>query len=237
MVSLIPSPNRLLVEGATEKRLIPELIKQQGVQWERQDGTHAVDITSYGGIDNMLAPGEFETALKTSSLEALGVLFDSDGLHGEQKDRWSAMRKRCFEVGFELPEVPLAGGFIIHQKALRFGVWMMPDNVDAGMLETFLLRLILNSSDPLFQHASGSVEKASELGAPYRLPHKHKALIHTWLSWQDAPGAQLHEAVKFKLLDSRAPSAKSFVRWFRELFNCEGIFPPRSQRAELAPVW
>jgi hypothetical protein len=49
--------------------------------------------------------------------------------------------------------------------------------------------------------------------------HRDKARIHTWLSWQDTPGAQLHEAVKFHLLNANSQNANAFVSWFRTLFE------------------
>jgi len=220
MTTIIPSRNLLLVEGATEKRLIPEIMEQRGVPWIQDDRTFAVHIVSYGGISNMLAPGELETAIKTSRLEALGIIFDADGLHEDGNLRWASMRHRCAEIGIDLPASPPINGFLgVTSQGTRVGAWMMPDNTDRGMLETFLLRLIPNEQDPLYKHASESVAKAKELGAPFRAVHQHKAIIHSWLSWQDAPGAQLHEAVKFRLLDAESKSADIFAQWFRQLFQ------------------
>ena len=220
MTTILPSPNLLLVEGATEKRLIPELMEQRGVNWIRQDRSFAVNIVSYGGISNMLAAGELETATKTSRLEALGIIFDADGLHEDGRLRWASMKQRCLDIGVDLPATPSVGGFLGQTNAgQRFGVWMMPDNTERGMLETFLIRLIPNDQDPLYKHAKDSAEQARRLNAPFRSVHKHKAVIHSWLSWQDAPGAQLHEAVKFKMLKSESDHADDFARWFRTLFQ------------------
>jgi hypothetical protein len=220
MKTIIPSANLLLVEGATEKRLIPELMEHRGVSWIRDDQTFAVQIVHYGGISNMLAPGELETAAKTSRLEALGIIFDADGLHDDGTTRWASMRRRCADVGVDLPTTPPSDGYIGQTSAgTHFGVWMMPDNTDRGMLETFLLRLIPSEQDPLYAHALESVTKAKGLNAPFRVVHEHKAIIHSWLSWQDAPGAQLHEAVKFRLLDPNSTNADSFCRWFRQLYS------------------
>ncbi len=220
MRSIIPSPNLLLVEGATEKRLVPELMEQRGVTWVRADRSFAVQIVDYNGISNMLAEGELETAIKTSRLEAMGIVFDADGLHEDGPSRWNSVRQRCSAIGVQLPPDPPAAGVIdLNPDGIRFGVWMMPDNSSRGMLETFLLNLVPSPQHPLYEHAVSSVQIAQEIGAPFRSVHKHKATIHSWLAWQDQPGAQLHEAVKFRLLDSRSSSADGFVEWFRRLFR------------------
>ena len=54
--------------------------------------------------------------------------------------------------------------------------------------------------------------------------HKTKAVIHTWLAWQDEPGPQLHEAVKHRVLDPKKPESRAFVDWFRRLF---GVYLPK----------
>ena len=217
---LPPNPNILIVEGAVEKRLIPELIELRGVPWEQEKGRYAVQIKNYDGISKILAPGEIETALKCSGLKALGIIFDADGLHSDKDYRWTSMVGRCNDMGITLPDIPPVGGIkLILPSGVRFGIWMMPDNIRRGMLETFLIELVPNQDDPVFKHAVFAMKRARELGAPFREVHQDKALIHTWLSWQDAPGPQLHEAIKFKVLNSQSGKANAFVEWFRELFE------------------
>lgn len=210
--------NMLLVEGATEKRLIPHLMEHRGVSWQDEDGRYIVSITEYGGLENMIAAGEIETALKSSGLESLGIIFDADGLHGK-KLRWPELRKRCEDVGCHPPENLSPDGFITTlPTGIRFGVWMMPNNTDAGMLETFLQSLVPDQSSPIYLHAKEATQHATALGAPFKAVHCDKALIHTWLAWQDPPGCQLHDAVKFKILDPNSDQALPFERWFRSLF-------------------
>jgi hypothetical protein len=43
--------------------------------------------------------------------------------------------------------------------------------------------------------------------------------MHTWLAWQEPPGARLHEAVRNHALDPRAPLARSFVDWMKRLYD------------------
>ena len=219
-MSAIDPKKVLLVEGKTEKRLIPELMEQRGVTWVLGPKKHAVDIREADGP--VTEPGWIETHLKETALAALGVVFDADGMDGRQDHRWAEMQNRCSIMGIALPDPPPAGGFFtVLPNGIRFGVWMMPNNQPPGMLETFLLALLkpeeMNGS--LFQHAKASVTRAKEFGAPFKAVHHDKALVHTWLAWQDQPGAQLHDAIKFKILDAASPSADGFVGWFKNLFQ------------------
>ena len=217
----IVSKKVLLVEGNTEKRLIPYLMEQRDVNWEGgPGGSHVVRIDVAGGP--VTAPNFIGTQLKESALGALGVVFDADSMDGRTEDRWGQIKRRCGDLGIDLPDEPAPGGYIITlESGVRFGVWMMPDNRPPGMLETFLLSLLSaeEAAGGLFRHAQESLVRARELGALYREVHKDKALVHTWLAWQDQPGAQLHEAIKFRILDANSPNADGFVAWFRGLFE------------------
>lgn len=240
MPAIVPK-KVLLVEGSTEKRLIPELMEQRGVHWVLGPNRYAVRIDVAGGpvtarvtqpspTDGQApetdqedrAPSYVGTYLKESNLGALGVIFDADAMHGRAENRWEQMKGLCRGLGVDLPDDPLPGGYIVTLPGgVRFGVWMMPDNRPPGMLETFLLSLLREEeiAGELYQHARQAVDRAKELGAPYREVHRDKALVHTWLSWQDEPGAQLHMAIKRRILDSDSPNADGFVAWFRGLFE------------------
>jgi hypothetical protein len=100
----------------------------------------------------------------------------------------------------------------------RFGVWIMPDNSSAGSLETFLRHLVPDESEPIWQHALGSVTEAKRLGAQCRDVHDAKANLYTWLAWHNPPGQSPGIALTKKALDPHSPSAASFVQWFRRLY-------------------
>ena len=220
-MAVIAPKKILLVEGNTEKRLVPHLMEQRGVQWEPAPKKYVVDIRVAGGL--VTQPELLQTHLQESSLSILGVIFDADGMNGAPQNRWLAIRDLCASapISIMLPELaPAEGFYTVLPNGIRFGVWMMPNNRPPGMLETFLIGLLKPEeiNGPLLQHARNSIDTARSLNAPFKAVHYDKALIHTWLSWQDEPGAQLHEAVVFKILDSASPHADNFVNWFRELF-------------------
>ncbi|HEY8375848.1 MAG TPA: DUF3226 domain-containing protein, partial [Nannocystis sp.] len=101
----------------------------------------------------------------------------------------------------------------------RFGVWIMPDNTSAGMLETFLKYLLPDGHDALWAHAQQAATRAHDRGAPFKQAHVDKANIYTWLAWQNPPGRQLHDAVKQRILRPDSPHAEPFVAWFCRLFE------------------
>lgn len=211
---------RLLVEGDEDLRVIPELIEQAtGLDWGKSKETRLVDIKPAHGVECLLEPGYIATEYKTARLQALGVVLDADD---DPVGRWRRLRSSSgLPFAGELPE-ELPGAGLVFAPALgaRFGVWLMPDNGQRGMLETFLLTLRPQSSEgSLWQWADEVVEQAQGRGAPFRSTHRDKARCHTFLAWQDPPGRQLHQALKERLLDPRAEGGKAFVAWFRQLYS------------------
>ena len=208
---------KLLVEGDTDKRVIPYLMEANCVEWKRPGGP-AVHIEPYGSVDELLKPGVVEAELRASRLEALGLIVDANG---DASDRWNRIRRLCCHEFDHLPhEIPEGGFKGDHlETRVRFGVWIMPDNRFSGMLEDFLIRLIPEDSRGLYELATECVAKAERSGAPFKAVHRAKAEIYTWLAWQDEPGKQLHQAVHHRVLDPERPGSRPFVDWFRRLFD------------------
>ena len=212
-----PPKRKLLVEGETEKRVNPYLVEANGITWE-EDDRPVVYIQPYDGIENLLTPGVIDAELKASRLEALELLVDANGSAPRQ---WQRIRNRYREI-FSQPlpdDIPDSGLTHIPDEGARFGLWIMPNNRYAGMLEDHLIEMIPPSSGSLFALAQRCVENAKRSGAPFRDAHRAKAEIHTWLAWQDEPGRQLHEAVLHQILEPRSASSQPFIDWFRRLFE------------------
>ena len=207
-------PKKLLVEGDTDRRVVPYLMEANGVDWPADP---PVFIASYNGVSKILKPEVIEAEMKASGLEALGVVVDANG---DAAARWNQVRTWCGSEFAELPDqIPAEGLQTVHSSGPRFGVWIMPDNRFTGMLEDFLVRLIPDDSRGLYELAQRCVGEASGNGAPFRAVHRTKAEIHTWLAWQDEPAPQLHEAVARQVLKPTRPESHSFASWFRILFQ------------------
>ena len=209
-------PRKLLVEGETDKRVLPYLMEANGVMWPDPPAS-PVFIEPYGSVDEILKPEVIALEIGASGLEALGVVVDANGDAGA---RWDDVRTWCSVEFADLPEqIPAAGLELVHSGGSRFGVWIMPDNRLTGMLEDSLVRLIPDDSRRLYELATNSVADAKRNGAPFRDVHVRKAEIHTWLAWQDPPDLRLHEAVEQTVLDPARAESRTFVNWFRSLFD------------------
>ncbi len=207
-------PRRLLVEGVTDKSVIPYLMEENGVLWPSPN--FPVNIDELGSVDEVLKPGVLEAYLNTTG-EALGLVVDANG---DAAARWDQLRAICNSEFVDVPQqIPSEGLQIVHSSGSRFGVWIMPDNEFAGMLEDLLVRLIPDDSRGLFTLARNCVAEARSERAPFRDVHERKAEVYTWLAWQDPPGLRLHEAVKHRVLDPTRPESRPFVNWFKSLFR------------------
>ena len=212
----------LMVEGVTEKYLIPYLMEANGVRWGN-DKDRPVEIKSYDGYQNIVKPDVIATILQQSSpsLTALGIIIDADN---NPRDRWVSIRNICQKSIPDLPTNLPENGLIcdvtnINNDKAKFGIWMMPDNQMCGMLETFLAYMIPNEAETLWQFAQSSVEQAKTKGAKFTEFQIDKANIYTWLAWQNPPEMQLNQAVKETVLDPTHPNAQKFVTWFKDLYE------------------
>lgn len=228
---------KLVVEGDADKRIIPQLIAANGIQWEikvpEKKKGFVVEIMQSGGYKNITSDF-IETEIQTLKIQALkrsspvkvqsilGIIVDADY---SAQQRWQSIRDRCSETrvlsNIDWPEHIPPEGFVKQvEPNLRLGIWIMPDNQAEGMIETFLAYLVPGEeTDPLWRYTQEAVKTAQDLNAPFKEKHIDKAKIHTWLAWQDEPGQQLHGAVQQKILDPKHPRSKPFVDWFRRLYD------------------
>lgn len=214
------NPYRLLVEGAEDKRVIPELVEKHGITWEPSPKQYYVEIEDCGGIDNILKDSFILTRFKRSDLQSLGIIIDADGLSDNHPTRVPDILAQCKKIIPDFEWALNANGIVAtDQSGKRLGLWVMPDNTNPGMLENLLLSLPPANQMALVEHAQAATRSAkADHNAPYSAVHEHKAIIHTWLAWQNPPGRQLHQAIQENLLQPHSPIADAFVDWFRRLF-------------------
>lgn len=208
---------KLLVEGDEDMRVIPQLVEKNGIVWGEKKEDWIVTVEPSDGIHELLRPRYIETELKASGLDALGILVDADE---DCAARWAQIKRHCDPTFPILPEIfPLEGLVLENENGLRLGVWIMPDNHSSGMLETFLNSLIPQDGQQLLDYARQSLVNSRQYDAPWKETHADKALVHTWLAWQDPPGCQLHTAIIANQLQPNTESAKAFMSWFRKLYG------------------
>ena len=200
----------LLVEGTDDEHVIMHICGNRGVQ-------HLDEIAPQGGVERLL--DSFPVRLKESDLGVLGIVLDADT---DLQGRWGSLRHRLVQAGYTgVPELPAPDGTILpappNTLLPRFGVWLMPDNQSKGVLEDFL-RFLVPTGSPLFEHVKSSVASIPEGERRFSQLAEPKALIHTWLAWQQEPGKPLGTAITAKFLDANVAQVDVLVAWLKELF-------------------
>ncbi len=213
---MAPNKKRLIVEGQDDLYSIVGLMEHH-IPWGNKKVDWPVEIKAAGSAPEMLVEGYIATELTASGVENIGIVIDANG---HFQARWDAIRKECIDAFPEMPVgLPSDGLVLENADKKRIGVWIMPNNVAIGMMETFLSYLVRDEHEFIWKMAKGIVVEVMKNGAPVRECHLDKANIHTWLAWQDPPGEVLGNALKQRILDPHSPHAAAFVAWFRKLFQ------------------
>lgn len=217
---LRPDVARLFVEGSDDGAVVTELVRKRlnvDLTRERKGNDYFIHAPSgAGGVDQVMQ--RLQVAIeKSSSLRRIGAVIDRDSLDGKA-DNWTRVRDLLSGLGIAVPEQPASTGFVADTSdGRRVGVWLMPDNVSPGDLESMLE--LLAPARPDWEWSLAATSRARELGATFRDVHARKARIHTWLAWQDAPGMPYGIALKAEHLDDAGnQTVKAFLDWFTALY-------------------
>lgn len=203
----------LLVEGHDDEHVLKHVCGTRGVQ--KLD-----EIKSLGGVEQLLE--SFPVRLKESDIEVLGVVVDADT---DLSARWQSLRDPLRNAGYQnVPEHPARTGTILpppdNAVLPRVGIWIMPDNQTRGILEDFM-RFLVPEGSRLFDHVKSSVTAIPEGERRFNQRAEPKAIIHTWLAWQEEPGKPLGTAITARYLDPGVAQVDDLVFWLTQLF-----FPP-----------
>jgi hypothetical protein len=200
----------LLVEGKNDQHVIWALCEQYHIP-----ETFDVIVPGAGGLEAVLA--DLPARIDESDLRALGIVLDADENIQAPCNR---LYIRFQEIGYDMPTQPVAEGFItLPPDRPPIGVWLMPDNQLPGMLEDFVSALI-PPKDRLKPIADKTLQAIEKKGLNrYKLSHRPKALIHTWLAWQENPGMPLGQAITAQGLQHNQALAQCFVAWLQRLFS------------------
>jgi hypothetical protein len=204
----------LLVEGKDDEHVLKHICGNR-------NGPRLDLVLSHDGVANLLE--SVPVRLKASQEnDIVGVVVDADDDVG---GRWQSLRNRIIEVGYSgVPEIPSVDGTILDPptgKLLpRLGIWIMPDNQTKGVLEDFLKFLIPDGS-VLFDHVRSSIDNIPAAERRFSQLAEPKAVIHTWLAWQEEPGKPMGTAITARFLDPRVPQVDVLVGWLNRLFFTE----------------
>lgn len=218
----MPQENLLIVEDSDLKYAIAELMKAHVADWGTNERSWKVIIKNTDGVDDALDHETLFNYMKAGGLKVLGLTVDADD---KAAARWQRIRNFCQKCGATAPDDCPNDGFIVDRIIgesgieVKFGAWIMPNNIGRGMIEDFCYALIPDGNDALLEHAETVVSKAAEIGAPFIPQHRVKAELHTWLAWQSPPGQSLGRAIANKTFLPDHGAAKPFVSWFRRLYD------------------
>lgn len=207
----MPAKKILLVEGNDDEHVLKAVCG-------RRNGPYLDEIKAHGGVDRLLE--SLPVRLKASADgEIVGVVIDADT---DLNARWKSLQDRLNEVGYQgVPENPLPDGTILDPpigKLLpRVGIWIMPDNRNKGILEDFL-RFLVPAESILFKHVQSSVAAIPEGEQRFSQLAEPKALIHTWLAWQEEPGRPMGMAITARFLDPDVTQVDVLVSWLNRLY-------------------
>lgn len=199
--------DKLLVEGADDQHVVWAICKQFQVK-------ETFDVVDLEGIDNLMA--DISVRPKQADLSCLGIIVDADT---DVKERWNQLRNEHTESGYNIPDEPTPSGTIIATEGLpKVGIWLMPDNQNPGMLEDFIRQLIVSDDDCLAFAEEALQKLENQSLARYKPAHRSKALIHTWLAWQEDPGTPMGWAITKHYLTTDLALCQRFVDWLNRLF-------------------
>lgn len=201
---------KLLVEGKDDENVLKHICGTRDVG-------HLDEVKPLNSVDNLLET--LPTELRGSDLEAVGVVIDADT---DVNSRWQSIRDQVISVGYQgVPVQPVADGTILDPPEgtllPKVGIWIMPDNRTDGILEDFLRFLVRRPND-LFDHVETSVAAIPQEHQLFKDLDEIKAIIHTWLAWQEDPGKPYGTAITAGFLDPNVAEVDTLVSWLKRLF-------------------
>lgn len=158
--------------------------------------------------------------LADGQITRLAVIVDADSVEngGGYERAINRVGSIVAPYGFT-PAAHTAGGIVFqHDDGLAdFGLWVMPNNADEGMLEDWIKQSIHPDEQGLFAHAA-TVVAALPQPPKFKPIHLSKAEVATWLAWQKQPGHGTYRAVEDGLIDINGIYYQTLIAWLGHVF-------------------
>lgn len=200
----------LLVEGVDDCHVVMALCQAHQV-------SEGFGIYECGSDYKVLQ--RLSTLIKRSEPpQIIGIMLDVDSNKHTLASRWQGIKDKLREHDYDFPANPDINGTIVSEieDKPKLGFWFMPNNQDCGMLEDFCAELAEPSSLAFAQECVAKA-RSQEL-TTFKEVHTIKAVIHTYLAWQDEPGYPLGKAISSQALRSNNDIATKFTDWLNDLF-------------------
>jgi len=213
----------LLVEGVNDSHAVFQLM------WLIYAADPVFGIHECGNDDKVLDSLAARVVSTRRKQKVLGLILDADieGVAPEEVVK-ARLQQLAARVGtyYPLPAAFPEGGLILDPLASRpeadrlpkLGVWLMPNNKAWGMFEDLLMHSL---SDHVAGYTARVVQQAQNDGvAKFRDAHLSKAVIRTYMAWQDPPDVQyLGLAIKTGVFERIEAECMQFVEWLDRLFG------------------
>lgn len=209
-------PQTLLVEGKTDMHVVLALCEHYKVPQN-------FDVRDCDGTSNLMEILKL-TLTNPSYLKTIGIILDADN---DLTARLDQIRNILNPHGYKIPKALSAKGLVCTSSDViypKLGLWLMPDNVNLGMIEDFALSMTPND-DLLMAEAEAELQRIEQSGInQYQRAHHSKAKIHTYLAWQNNPGNPIGTSITKRVLNPDYPMAENFVKnWLIPLFSADLI--------------
>ena len=207
----MPDRKILMVEGPDDEHVLKHICGNRGVP-------HLDEVRPHGGAPELLQRIPVQLRL-SEERDVVGVVIDADT---DLDARWRSIRDRLVQIGYQdVPAQPDPNGTVLEPPSGSFlpkaGIWIMPDNTANGNLENFL-RFLVPRPNALFEHAVSSVSNIPPTRLFSQLDER-KAVMHTWLAWQEEPGRPYGTAITARYLNPDVPQVDLLVSWLERLFS------------------
>jgi hypothetical protein len=201
----------LFVEGPDDGAFVNAFLSnREGIDLSRHP--HRLVRTNADGGGDSWALREFEKYTTTARAGArVGVVVDRDQVGN---DKWPAVHALLRRLGGDVPDTPSAAGVIVQG---RCGVWMWPDNISHGDLETLVASILPPSATLSYATEVCRVAK-DDHGAEYEPRHARKASLKVRSVWRDASAAGGYGHLVRNLVLTETTASAAFHAWFTRLF-------------------
>lgn len=212
----------LFVEGEEDKKLFQSTSRSCGISLD-------VKCDPSGKGNAVLS---FVAALKlqtSASRNRIGLVVDADFLQngGGFLATQALINQKLKSINWSpLSQTPYSGFKTTDNKnnGVQVGVWIMPDNLNDGYVENFVIQSISLDQQPLSNYAVQQTILAAAGGngiptIPTKPHHLDKAKIGTWLAWNNPPRMSIGAAHSNNLLNFNAGIGSDLTNWLKWLYS------------------
>ena len=198
-------PHILLVEGRNDKHVVWQICN-------RNPELPDFFISDRGDINAVIE--SIGPEFLAAGRQALGILVDTDD---RPQARWDEIAHQLRAFGVQPPVAPDPTGTIISGVEPRVGVWLMPDNTQAGEIEEFVASMIPDD-DPVWPMSQDYIDGLPRYEGKFADGKTLRAKIHAWLATRADPRL-MGQAIGTHDLQVNGPLCQRFLVWLNRLFG------------------